>query len=181
MPIAADTLFAESQCYLCLGISQAEAMELALLNRIASGTGSSQAQFYFMNIQGGWPAGLMNDGLSYYFMGNNPFDLRTTTYDFASMEVPVDGTIVEWYLKVYWTSITSGETVQHFLRLNDTTDIGQLNLIYNSGVFTAEGRVTGLSTAVTKGMDIAMKVQTPVWANNPAGIRYQGLVKIETS
>jgi hypothetical protein len=39
MAIDPNTLFAESQCYLCLGISQAEAIELALLARIAAGGG----------------------------------------------------------------------------------------------------------------------------------------------
>jgi len=39
MAIPFDTLLEESKCYLCLGISQAHAMELALLNRIASDSG----------------------------------------------------------------------------------------------------------------------------------------------
>lgn len=37
MAIPVNTLMEESKCYLCLGITQAEALELALLNRIASG------------------------------------------------------------------------------------------------------------------------------------------------
>ncbi len=39
MAIPFNTLLEESKCYLCLGVSQAEALELALLNRIAEGGG----------------------------------------------------------------------------------------------------------------------------------------------
>lgn len=38
MAIPVDTLMEEAKCYLCLGISIEAAMELALLNRIASGS-----------------------------------------------------------------------------------------------------------------------------------------------
>lgn len=42
MAIPVDTLMEEAKCYLCLGnISMAQAMQLALLNRIAEGGGSS--------------------------------------------------------------------------------------------------------------------------------------------
>lgn len=37
MAIPFNTLMDEAKCYLCLGVTQAEALELALLNRIASG------------------------------------------------------------------------------------------------------------------------------------------------
>jgi hypothetical protein len=183
MAIAADILFEEAKCYMCLGISQAEALELALLNRIASGTGSAAGpQFYFLNIQGGWPAGLMNDGLQYYFMGNNPFDLRTLVYDFASIEIPTDGTITEWYLKAFWTSTVDATVVPHTLSINGAVDVSTISFAYNNGAsFTAEGRSATLSHAVTKGQDVAMRVTTPAVWNNPVGIRYYGLIKIQTS
>jgi len=42
--IPAQTLLDESKCYLCYGVSQADALKLALLNRIAAG-GSGGAAF----------------------------------------------------------------------------------------------------------------------------------------
>ncbi len=182
MAVAVDTLMAEAQCYLCLGISQAEALELALLNRIVSGSSApTTAQFYLLPLIGGWPAGAMNDGTTYYFMGNSPYDLRTLVYDFASVEIPETGTITEWYLKAFWTSTNDATVVDHILRLNNVTEFGTLSFAYNNAVsFTAEARVTGLSQPVTKGNDIAMRVTTPAVWNNPAGIRYYGLIKIQT-
>lgn len=46
MAIPFNTLLDESKCYLCLGISQAEALELALLNRIAEGGSGSEPLVY---------------------------------------------------------------------------------------------------------------------------------------
>lgn len=44
--IPAQTLLDESKCYLCYGVSQADALKLALLNRISSGSGSGGALVY---------------------------------------------------------------------------------------------------------------------------------------
>lgn len=53
MAIPVNTLMEESKCYLCLGISQAEALELALLNRIAEGASSSPLEYTAVLSQSG--------------------------------------------------------------------------------------------------------------------------------
>ena len=73
-----QTLFDEAQCYICQGVSLAQALELALLARIANGAGGAGNQILSGN---GSPVGVVvptttvaiyfdqNDGTQYNFYG----------------------------------------------------------------------------------------------------------------
>jgi hypothetical protein len=64
----------------------------------------------------------------------------------------------------------SAEAADFYIRLNDTTDIGNWNTAMNLGGNTGETRVTGLSTALVAGDYIAIKLLGPAWATNPTSV-----------
>lgn len=115
------------------------------------------------------------DGTTYYF-GSGGVQ-NTTTYSQASILIPRTGTITRWFLKVIVASTGSAETVQHFLRINDSTDTGQINLTYDAA--SPMSLNTTINQAVTQGDSLAVKIVSPTWATEPAGVFYYGYVYIE--
>jgi hypothetical protein len=118
------------------------------------------------------------DSTTYYWGGDISTGL-TVTYNEAKVYVPKTGTVKNWFFKFRIAgTIGSGETVSHYLRLNDATDFGQLDATY-AGSSTNNLAVTGLSQAVTAGDYIAVKMVTPAWVTNPTQVRMFGYVYIE--
>lgn len=134
---------------------------------------------YVMNLLtggGGSPA----DATTYYFGG----DLMSgfagsihTAFATDRIEVPKGGTIKRVFLKVRSAVAGTSETVSHYIRINDTTDVGQIDLTYDAT--TREGTNSSVSQAVTAGDYIALKVVCPTWVTNPTTVRWYCTVYIE--
>jgi hypothetical protein len=102
----------------------------------------------------------------------------STTYAHVKLKIPKAGTVKRWDLKVRPRTVTgTGETVSHYLRLNDATDFGQIDTTYDAA--NKEAAATGLSQAVAAGDDIALKIVAPTWATNPTGVQILAVVYIE--
>jgi hypothetical protein len=117
----------------------------------------------------------MTDSTTYF--GGLPVGTIMTTYAQAKLPVPKSGTIKRFDLKMFNSGAASNETVSHYLRLNDTTDFGQLDTTYD--VTDRLASVTGLSQAVVAGDTMALKIVTPAWATNPTTVRAAGFAWIE--
>jgi hypothetical protein len=105
-----------------------------------------------------------------YQVGLNPFTL-------CRIPIPISGTLVRVDIKVSVSgTLGSGETVQHFARINDSVDVGQVDLAYNA-THVAGSAVA--SHAVVAGDFIAIKVIHPAWVTTPTTVRYYGSVVIE--
>lgn len=100
------------------------------------------------------------------------------TYNLASIEVPKAGTIKRVFAKVrVLGTLGTGETVQHFIRINDTTDVGQVDLAYTA--VQQSGANSVVSQAVVAGDMLALKIVTPAWVTNPTSVVIYGSVYIE--
>lgn len=108
-----------------------------------------------------------------------PTDLITANnidYTNAFTYIPRNG-VLKWYeVRVRASVLASGETVQHFVRLNNATDVGEIDCSY---AFTNVIVRTNLSQAVTTNDTIALKVVTPAWVTNPTTVRWWAKFYIE--
>lgn len=110
--------------------------------------------------------------------GGDLLAASTETYDQVKVEVPKAGTIKRVSLKVRVSgTLGSGETVSHYIRLNDTTDVGQIDTTYDAATRNVVN--TSVSQAVVAGDFIALKIVGPTWATNPTNVRWYCLVYIE--
>lgn len=147
---------------------------LALLNQLlcnyseASQAGSGYT-VTFVNYGSNSPA----DGATNY-VGSGLQD--NSTYSLASILIPKAGTITRWFIKVVIVNPGSAETVQHFLRINDSTDVGQINLSYDTASLTSLN--TTVNQSVAEGDSVAIKIVCPTWATDPSGILYYGYALI---
>ena len=93
-----------------------------------------------------------------------------TTYALCSMVVPKAGTIKRITWKIFVQTSGSSESVQHYLRLNDTTDTTlSTTETWDPGANTSKAfTYTGLTISVAAGDTIALKVVAPTWATNPS-------------
>jgi hypothetical protein len=177
--IDSQTLLEEAKCYLCLGVSIAEALKLALLSRIASG-GAGGGGGYTLTFLGGWESGALNDGAIYYTGADNYNSTRSGVNVFSnvSARVPVAGNIVSVWFKARITVAGTAETVQHFVRINDTTDVAQIDATYNAN--TVAGLNDTVIQPVVAGDMIAFKTQCPTWVTNPQGVRWYAVLYIDS-
>ncbi len=144
---------------------------------------------------GAWGCGADNSGsggLGYALQGitasGNPFDSTTTFFGSMTRQpgtvaglnriyIPLAGNITLFRLFVnVGGTLGSGETVEHFIRLNDTTDNLQLDFAYSTS--TPSGATTG-SVAVVAGDFIEVKVINPAWGTNPMNVRWAAVILIE--
>jgi hypothetical protein len=99
------------------------------------------------------------------------------SYNAAAIAIPKAGVIkrVDYVLRIV-TTLASNENVQHFLRINDTTDVGLVNTTWDAvhRAFSATP-----NTPVNAGDFVAGKVVCPTWVTNPAGVTVRGLIYIE--
>lgn len=136
---------------------------------------------------GGYPVILQStttfnpaDSLTNYFGVGNGLSTPTSlqSFDLTSIQVPKAGTITRVFVKVKVSgTLASSETVQHFVRINDTTDVGQVDLDYSA--VQQSGVNSTVSQAVVAGDMIALKVVTPAWVTNPIGVVFYAMAFIE--
>jgi len=184
MAIAADTLLAESQCYLCLGISQAEALELALLNRIAGGSSPSSGGGGYTIPLVQPSAGSPVASTTYYVGGDvsavgNAWTTSGIFYQFYNVVVPTAGTVTKLWLRtrIRLVLATAGN-VTHDVLVNGTTGHG--SVVYPYTATSQEGSDFTLNAAVAQGDTLALRLVTPAWATPPTGVTIFGLIYIQT-
>lgn len=117
----------------------------------------------------GYPMDLLVDD------GGNPADSTTyfvgqdantipSIFSIVQSRVPRTGTVKGVSLKVHSVA-GSSETVNFYIRINDTTDFA--NVTGDMSVNTLDLLVSGLSQAVVEGDYLALKIVTPAWVTNP--------------
>lgn len=111
-----------------------------------------------------------------YYVGADIGNAPLTSYAYEKVEIPKAGTIKRVFMKMIYGGSASGETVSHYIRINDTTDVAQIDAVYNADF---DYNNTSVSTAVTAGQYIAFKITTPAWVTNPTNVRYYCIVYIE--
>lgn len=155
---------------------------LALLNQLlcnlSDGGGIGIGTGYTMIFQFGSTTGPA-DSTTYFFGADNAQSIAAqSTYALNSIEIPKAGTIRRVYVKVRVNStLGTSETVQHFIRLNDTTDVGQVDLAYSA--VQQSGVNSTVSQAVVPGDVVALKVVSPAWATNPLQVSWYAMIFVE--
>lgn len=121
-----------------------------------AGTVSSQPRYtLYLNHTAFNPA----DATTYYLGGG-----IQGTYDQTKIEVPIGGTLKRVFLKIVCAGAASGETVSTYIRINDTTDVAQIDTTMDS---SPRNLNTTLSQSVSTGDFVSIKVVTPTWGTNP--------------
>lgn len=114
---------------------------------------------------------------STYYIGGMPGLSPRTGATQGPMIVPLTGTIIAWNIHTYSTVTGSGETVNAYLRLNNTTDFGVSADTYDAEYTNV--RTTGLGQAVTAGDELMVKIVTPTWSVNPTTVLHSGWYMIQ--
>ena len=110
-----------------------------------------------------------------YFVG--PTNFRTI-YTNSTIRLPVSGTVRKYWVRVASTgTLGSGESVNYYLRINDTTDFGNFTDTWDSAY--VEDTSGALGQAVSVGDQIALKVVSPAWATNPTNVYVFGWILVE--
>jgi len=180
MPVDAQSLSEQSSCFLCFGASGVGAIELALLSQIVNGgvTPPVEDMGYTIDF-----LALGNNSMlanTTYFYGKMSTRTLNTVWANAQIDVPKAGRItrVQYKIDISGTLGTAGQNVNHFIRINDTTDVALSAFDYST---TPDDMiVSGLSVPVALGDLIAFKVQTPaVWTTPAANVRLVAQIFIE--
>jgi hypothetical protein len=176
-PIPND-LLEEAKCYLCLGISMAEALELALLARISAGGSSSSGLGYTIPLT--IVSMLSPADSTNYFFGCPITSSTLTNYTnstFHSIEIPKAGTIkrVSFNVRVTGT-LGSNENVLLGLLYNQAFDQSLSNIAFSA---TSQRVTSTAERAVSAGDLICGQMQCPLWATNPTLLSVTGLIYIE--
>lgn len=135
---------------------------------------------YCLTLYGGWESGTLSPSTTYFIGGDNYNSTRTGLTGASgnantNVEIPKSGTIKSIYVKMNLVAGSSNENVAHFIRINDTTDIGEIDFNY---VQNGDGS-SAPNTAVNTGDFIAFKIVTPAWLGIPTGVRWYCMVYIE--
>lgn len=152
---------------------------LALLNQLLCNLQGTVA------VSGGYPVILSNSTASptlsdsvtlYLGLDVSVSSAGLQTFDNVSIRVPKSGTITSVFVKVKVGNPGTSETVEHFIRVNDAIDVGQVDLAYDANQQSGTAIV---SHPVVAGDMIALKVVTPAWATNPTAPAWYAMVFIE--
>lgn len=113
------------------------------------------------------------------FYRGSPFgEIGAGTYTNLSVQIPRSGTIKSVWVKLRVAgTLGSGETVSHYVRYDDTTDVGQVDLTMSAA--NQDGVNTSVSQAVTAGHYVALKIVKPVQSTGATSVRWDCLVLIE--
>lgn len=193
--LSAQTLFDASACYLCYGLSQSEAMQIALLNNIAGNSGSSsgaawggitgtlsnqtdlqaaldtKTDHYVLTLFNSAFGGFMNSSTTYFLgqvgSGSAPFQ---TTYVNVRAIVPITGTVVA--VSIMAIAETNSSSAQ-LMTINLNKNNGTLQALapgFNL-VGPQSPLYTGLNFPVAAGDFLALQLDTPVWSLSPQTTR----------
>ena len=139
-----------------------------------------------MTLYGGWESFGPVNSTTYYIGGDNYNSTMngSTTFSNEAVIIPASGSITDVFTKIRFA--TSGgaemETVNHFIRINDSADCapGVCDYTSASSGFLGQNLVhTVTPQAVSAGDLIALKIVTPVWITPPLGVRWYTIVYIE--
>lgn len=176
----ANTLIAEacSSGFTCRNEPELLAILNQLLCNYSAGGGGGSGLGYTMAFQYR-VSGIPVDSTTYFFGEDNALALTAqTTYALTSLQIPKAGTIKRVFVKVRIGSpLGTSETVQHFIRLNDTTDVGQVDLAYDA--VQVSGTNTTVNQAVVAGDMVALKVVCPAWVTNPTVSGWYAMIYVE--
>lgn len=137
--------------------------------------------FYTIMTAAGWESGTLANAFVYWVGGDFYNSTRTgsgiANFDLWKIKVPKSGTIVFFSIAARIAVAATTEVVQHFIRINDTTDVGQINLVYDGN--ERLGMNTAVAQAITAGDYISGKVLTPTWVTQPQGVRWRCEIGIQ--
>lgn len=112
------------------------------------------------------------DSSTYFIFEGRPLTFSTSSAGQSTrLFVPKSGTLTHasGFISVN-TVLGTTENVTIYARLNDTTDITLTSTSQWSAVAVTFSN-TGLSTAVSAGDFLQIKIVTPAWSTNPTGVR----------
>lgn len=112
-----------------------------------------------------------------YYFGSDTISTTPTVYSMAYTKAPVSGILKAVLFKLRITTGGSAELVQHFVRVNDTTDYALPSVAYNAT--TMDVFANNLAIPINAGDQIAIKVVTPAWVSAPLTLRPVGYLYIE--
>lgn len=94
-----------------------------------------------------------------------------------AIAIPVSGTVVGYWVKSFVNSPGTTETVNFYLRHNDTTDFGNITDLWDTQYTDVTSGT--LSQSVTAGDTIVLKIVCPTWATNPTGVAVTGWILVK--
>lgn len=111
-----------------------------------------------------------------HFFGALPLPPSTTGGE-RSIKIPRAGTITRVDVLTYAKTAGGADAWSLYVRLNDTTDTLVATVSSATNLRTFSG--SGLAIAVSAGDLIEMKLVSPAWASNPAGVYAAGHVFVK--
>ena len=143
---------------------------------------SSSLIGYTMISSFGWESGVLANSTTYIWgsdlFNSSQFQMSSgSAYTNSRIQVPFTGTIKRFHLKLRLAAGGSAEAVSHFIRINDTTDVAQLDMICNAT--EVHGTNSTVNQAVTQNDFIGLKIVTPAWSVAPTGRRLWACIYIE--
>ena len=123
-------------------------------------------------------AGVSPANATTYYVGAEINDGGNTSYPVARIEIPKFGRLRRVSLKVrVGGTLGSNQSVQHFIRINDASDVAEIDAAYNTT--TQDLHNTTVSQTVTPGDFVALKIVAPNWTITPGNVRWSCLLYIE--
>ncbi len=111
-----------------------------------------------------------------YFVG--PTNFRTL-FNQSAILIPKGGRITSYWVRAALSGgAGSSEVVNYYLRLNDTTDVGQIRTTWDTAY--SDINSGSMSQPVVSGDYVALKVVTPAWVSNPSAVYVNGYINITT-
>ena len=122
-------------------------------------------------------AGAPESSSTTYYVGGFMGAPNATSFSNAAVRVPKTGTIKSVFIKVRMNTVASSQTVNHYIRINNSTDCAQIQGSYDTNPFS--GSVDNVNQTVNAGDMIALKIVCPSWTTEPTGVWYYCAVYIE--
>jgi hypothetical protein len=176
-----QSLNSQAQCYLCFGVSETEALGLALLANIANATVTPITPVTPLEpmVIDLFAVGQNNPvAATTYFVGKFSVHVNNTVYGFAIVDIPRAGTIKRvFYFVDQGVAGTVGQNITHAITINNAVDVAVSAFDYS---VIPTSSVVNLSQAVNQGDAIAFKITTPaVWTTPATSVRMFAQVYIE--
>jgi hypothetical protein len=118
------------------------------------------------------------DSTTFYF-GAAWLNPATSTFTDQRVYIPRAGTLKTVFVRVRVSgTLGSSESVSHYIRLNDATDI-TLNTTNQYTVAAWSSPITGLNQSLAEGDYVVLKVVSPAWVTNPTSVSWTATLYIE--
>jgi hypothetical protein len=130
-----------------------------------------------------YPSGITwTDNLDvYYGFTDSALAISAANYNLAKIEVPKTGTIKRVWFKLSYSVAGSGETVNAYVRVNDTNDYPAAGIpLTTNGASPVHFVDSTISQAVTAGDYICIKIDSPAdYVTPPTSVRLLAMIYIE--